>query len=139
MYKRSRSVLENLLEELKKNYDYDFIKIDKDKYKINITDDIRIEVTRSGDDLCFFSPITFSPKEKKEEIYTYLMKANLLGQGTGKSSIGMDKDDKFLTLSYLMTYEDNYINFKEKLEDFINYLSFWEEEIRKMEHMQTIL
>ena len=131
-------MLENIIRELIDNFGYDFNKIDKDKYQINISDDIQINVTKIDEEIYFHSPIIKCPTDKKEQIYTYLMKANLLGQGTGKGSIGMDKDEKFLTLSYVMAYEDNYITFKEKTEDFINYLLYWEEEINKLKQQESI-
>ena len=61
------------------------------------------------------------------------MKANFLGQGTGGARIGVDPDDKFLTLSHGFPYEMNYQLFKESIEDFVNYVVYWREEIAKFE------
>src|SRR5271163_4516856 len=66
--------------------------------------------------------ICLSPKKKKEDLFIYLMRANLLGQGTGGARIGLDADEKLLTLSLGLPYEMNYQVFKESLEDFVNYL-----------------
>ena len=67
--------------------------------------------------------------DSKEDFYMYLMKANYLGQGTGNSIISIDPNEKFLTLSSLIAYEVNYKMFRDLLEDFVNYLSFWKKEI----------
>ena len=76
------------------------------------------------------STIAPTPKENKEDLFITLMKANLLGDGTGGSVIGLEKDEKNLTLSYLFQYEVTYDEFKEKIEDFVNYLIYWREEIK---------
>ena len=77
----------------------------------------------------FFSTIGMCPLNKREEIFIYLMKANLLGQGTGGSIIGLDRDEKFLTLCLVLPYDMKYKVFKDALEDFTNYLDFWKNEL----------
>lgn len=74
------------------------------------------------------------PKLKREDLFIYLMRANLLGQGTGGCRIGLDTNEKVLTLSLGLPYEMNYSVFKEKLEDFVNYVIYWREEVAKFEH-----
>lgn len=73
-----------------------------------------------------------TPKIQKEEIFMKIMQANLLGDGTGKTVIGAEKNGNFLTLSMSIPYEISYKVFKEEIEDFINYLAYWKEEITKM-------
>ena len=73
------------------------------------------------------------PMKKREDLFIYLMRANFLGQGTGGSRIGLDPDEKFLTLSLGLPYEMNYQAFKENVEDFVNYLVYWREEVEKFE------
>ena len=77
------------------------------------------------------------PKRKKEELFIYLMRANLLGQGTGGARIGIDKDDNFLTLSLGLPYEINYQIFRENVENFANYLIHWQREVAKFENEQN--
>ena len=57
------------------------------------------------------------------------MKANFLGQGTGDATIGLDENENFLTLSLVLPYDMNYKMFKDALEDFVNYLDYWKEEL----------
>ena len=79
---------------------------------------------------------TISPlisPDDREDFYIYLMKANFLGQGTGGGVISIDPNEKFLILSQTLNYEINYRIFRDKLEDFVNYLDFWREEIQKWE------
>ncbi|NGX48555.1 MAG: hypothetical protein K940chlam5_00143 [Candidatus Anoxychlamydiales bacterium] len=105
-------------------------KLEKDKsFIIEITKEIEVKIFDLDPGFYFLTNIANCPNEKKEDLFIYLMRANLLGQGTGRSRIGMDMEEKFLTLSYLIDYEVNYIEFKEKLEDFVNYINFWKKEI----------
>ncbi len=75
---------------------------------------------------------TFIPRDR-EAFYIYLMKANFLGQGTGGAAIAIDPDEKFLTLSLSIAYEVNYKLFRDKLEEFVNYLEYWRKEIKNHE------
>jgi len=79
------------------------------------------------------SPITDCPNRKREDLFIYLMRANFLGQGTGGARIGLDADEKVLTLSIGFPYEMNYQHFKESVEDFVNYIVYWRDEIAKFE------
>jgi hypothetical protein len=73
------------------------------------------------------------PQKKREELFLYLMRANFLGQGTGGARLGLDADEKTLTLSSGFSYEMNYQAFKESIEDFVNYLMYWREAVAKFE------
>jgi hypothetical protein len=84
------------------------------------------------------APIRICPEKKKEELFIYLGRANLLGQGTGGARIGLDENEKFLTLSLGLPYEMNYQNFKETIEDFVNYLSYWREAVTKFENEESV-
>lgn len=84
------------------------------------------------------APICEVPKKKKEELFIYLMRANLLGQGTGLTRIGLDANEKFLTLSLGLPYELNYQIFKETIEDFVNYMIYWRDEVAKFEREESV-
>ena len=76
-------------------------------------------------------------EKKREELFTYLMRANFLGQGTGRARIGLDADEKFLTLSSSISYEINDRSFKESVEDFVNRVIYWREEITSKQEKET--
>ncbi len=67
------------------------------------------------------------PEVKKEELFTLLMRANFLGQGTNGATISLDSQEKFLTLSHAVPYDLNYKAFKHTLEDFTNFATYWKE------------
>lgn len=89
--------------------------------------------------IAMHAEICEAPKNKKEELFIFLMRANLLGQGTGSNRIGLDQNEKFLTLSLGLPYEINYQTFKETVEDFVNYVIYWREEVAKFENIESIL
>ncbi len=79
------------------------------------------------------------PEKKKEDLFMLLMSANFLGQGTAGSRIGLDRQEKLLTLSLGLPYELEYSAFKQHLEDFVNYLVYWRERIAKFEQEETLI
>ena len=78
-----------------------------------------------------FSTIAPCPEKNREELFLFLMSANFLGQGTGGSRIGLNLDEKLLTLSWGFPYEMNYQDFRDRIEEFVNYLLYWRTEIGK--------
>lgn len=78
------------------------------------------------------APITVCPSQKREELFIELMRGNLLGQKTGGARLGLESDEKTLTLSLGLPYELSYQAFRDAIEEFINYLIYWREEIEKL-------
>ena len=105
----------------------------KDKngnYQLNINLKTQVSITEIDHNTFFYVKIMPMPEIKnKEALFIYLMKANLLGQGTGGSVIGIDTLEKHFTLSLSLTENLSYKIFKDYLEEFLNYLDFWKEEI----------
>lgn len=77
----------------------------------------------------FSAKIGPCPLKKREEFFILLMKANFLGQGAGGAVIGIDEDEKFLTLSLTLPYDMNDKGFKERIEDFANFVDYWKQEL----------
>ncbi len=72
------------------------------------------------------------PPTKNEEAYlTRLMLGNLFGQGTKGAILGLNSDGNLLTLSQTIDYTINYKEFKDILEDFVNSVDFWRDEMQK--------
>ena len=67
------------------------------------------------------------------------MRGNFLGQGTGGGVLAMDDNEKFLTLTLTMPYDINYKNFKETLEDFVNFADYWRQELLAHQKMDAVL
>ena len=104
---------------------------DKNVFYLSINKDIVVTINDLDPGVLFFSRLTILHKDFREEIFTYVMRANLLGKGTFNSVIGMETDEKFLTLSRSIPYEIDYAVFSRELEVFTNSLVFWREELTK--------
>ena len=102
-------------------------------FHLTFSDDLIISLKDLSPGFCITGRIAPIPTARKEETLIYVMKANFLEQGTGEQVIGIDSEEKFLTLSRTIAYEVNYIKFKEIVEDFVNYLSSWKDELKKMQ------
>ncbi|NGX51532.1 MAG: hypothetical protein K1060chlam2_01401 [Chlamydiae bacterium] len=121
-------LLETLAEELKLDAIPQMDKSGSFKLKIHALTPISVRELEPG--LFLSAKIMELPKEgNKESLYIYLMKANLVGQGTGGAAIGIDSSEKYLTLSQTLPFEVNYKLFHETLEDFLNYIDYWKEEV----------
>lgn len=132
--------LERLLEILVEQLDLGPVP-QKDKqgiHQLKILPDLEVGISELKPGLFLSSLISPIPKEGgKEALYIYLMKANLIRQGTGGGAIGIDPTEKYLTFSLSLSFEVNYNIFKESLEDFVNYVSYWRDEIPRFN--QTLL
>src|SRR3989338_654473 len=112
----------------------------KNVYSFRIADGLEAELVDLKPGFAAKGKLSLCPDKRREELFIHLMRANLLGQGTGECRIGLESNEKTLTLCLGLPYEVNYQGFKEKLEDFINYLIYWREEIAKFEkEQQTVL
>jgi hypothetical protein len=121
-------LLTKLSEELK----IDPIKENKDKiYELPINSEILITIYDKNPYIFLRSNVSDMPETKKEDLLIYLMRANLLNQGTKGSKIGLSDNEKTLTLLFRIDYEVEYKQFKENIEEFINYLNFYKEEVIK--------
>lgn len=102
-------------------------------FELTINPEVHLIFSDKENVLYLWAKITQCPKESLEDLFIMLMKSNFLGQGTGESLIGLTADEKYLTLSTLMPYELSYQEFKNRTEDFVNYLTYWKKEIHTFE------
>ncbi|HSX13904.1 MAG TPA: type III secretion system chaperone [Chlamydiales bacterium] len=102
------------------------------------SDTISVQCIDLEPGVAFLSTIHDCPKKKREDLFIWIMQANLLGQGTGGCRIGLDKEEKVLTLSFAIPYEIDYRLFRERFEDFVNYVTYWREEIEKFEKQEVL-
>jgi hypothetical protein len=104
-----------------------------------LNENVQLKLKELSPGISIQAKISPCPKKKKEELFLLLMRANFLGQGTAGARIGLDQDENFLTLSLGLPYELNYQSFKEHLEDFVNYLIYWKDQIAKFEQEETLI
>ncbi|NGX56150.1 MAG: hypothetical protein K1060chlam5_00385 [Candidatus Anoxychlamydiales bacterium] len=111
----------------------------KDKmYTLSINDELDITIYDKEPYIFLKGNIIEMIDSKKEDLLIYLMRANLINQGTGGSKIGLSEDGKFLTLLYTMNYEIEYKEFRNELEDFVNYINFYKSEVEKYKEKMNL-
>jgi hypothetical protein len=70
------------------------------------------------------------PKEKEEAVFMHALHGNLFGLGTDNAALGLTEDGKTFTLTRVIDHPViEYKQFREILDDFINAIDFWREEI----------
>lgn len=113
----------------------------KGAVQVSIGPDLEVILSELKPGILFESRIGEVPKARKEELFSFLMHANVLGQGTGGAALGLTGDEKFLTLSLDLAYDINYTEFKERLEEFSNFTVYWKEELErfKTESEQSVV
>lgn len=67
--------------------------------------------------------------DKEEELYTQMLFANLFGMGTDGAVLGLGPEGKKLTLSREIDYDIEFQEFRDILEDFLNTVELWEQEV----------
>ena len=127
-------VLKEMISQLCQELGLDMPKLDRQKvYGLEINSQISIHVSDLAPGFALQAHTAPCPGKKREDLFIHLMRANFLGQGTGGARIGLDGDEKVLTLSHGFPYEMNYQAFKESVEDFVNYVVYWREQVTKFE------
>lgn len=124
-------MLDPLLQKLAEDLELEELpkKEEGNSYHVVLNPQLTVKIQQLDPGLSFWARIGPCPTAKREELFIYLMKANFLGQGTGGAAIALDENENFLTLSLSLPYDMNYKMFKDALEDFVNYLDYWREEL----------
>lgn len=125
-------MLEELLHNLLKDIELDInpSKLDPMSYQIDLTLDLSITIKATDPGYFVQVPIYQIPEVEAETLYMNLMEANLFGQGTGGGVLGISSNGNQFVFSKKILQDLNYQEFKEKIEEFINYADFWRVEIQ---------
>jgi hypothetical protein len=100
-------------------------------FAVPLEEDLNLMISslpRGG--VSFKSTLCPIPQNRKEELYCELLRANLLGQGTEGAILGINDEGSHLTLSQEIEYDMDFPQFKDRVEDFINSIDFWREEVQ---------
>ena len=71
-------------------------------------------------------------EENREALLMQLMRMNLFGNGTKGAVIGYDEESKMLTFTQAVPYRLSYKDFRNTIEDFVNYVELWRNELKKI-------
>lgn len=122
-------MLEEFIEKICKKLKIEPVEVIGKSVSLSINEEINVNIKELKKGFFFTSIIKACPGENREELFLKIMQENFALQRGGRSIIGLDKNEKNLTLSLNIPYEVNYKKFKESVEEFANYLLFWRKEI----------
>lgn len=125
-------IQDSLIAELSKELDMDeFISFSQpNRYSLTFENDIQIDIFKLDSNYLFKGMIGSFPKSNDEAFLLRIMEANLFGIGTKSSTIGLNQEN-LLTLTLEVDYNGRYLDFKNKLEEFVNVMDFWRTEAKK--------
>lgn len=105
--------------------------IEKNHFQLKFEQETDVEVFKLNSSYLFKADVASLPKTNTEAFITRLMQANLFGTGTRGAVLGLNENGNILTLSLEVDYNSPYKEFKNKLEEFVNTMDFWRQEIIK--------
>lgn len=125
-------IQDSLIAELSKELDMDeFISFSQpNRYSLTFENDIQIDIFKFDSNYLLKGMIGSFPKSNDEAFLLRIMEANLFGIGTKSSTIGLNQEN-LLTLTLEVDYNGRYLDFKNKLEEFVNVMDFWRTEAKK--------
>jgi hypothetical protein len=97
-------------------------------YVFPLDEEIKIYISTIPQGIYLESTFPYSSPHQ-EELFTRLLMANLFGEGTNGAALGLAEDGKVVKLTQLIAGTTSYKSFKEALEDFVNIVDFWHEEV----------
>lgn len=105
-------------------------KLDPLTYLIDLAPDLSVTIKATDPGYYLQIGLDRVPEYETETLFITLMEANLLAQGTGGGILGISSDGNMFVLSKKILHDLNYQEFKEKMEEFVNYVDFWRMEIQ---------
>ncbi len=116
-----------LLQELAQKFNFT-AELEKDPqgfYRLEINEKTVLLLKENNFGLTCKSDITPIASDDNEDLLTLLMRANFTGQGTGGAILCLNPTGQKLLLQNHVFGDLNYKEFKEKIEEFVNYLNYW--------------
>ena len=128
-------MLKTLISQLGKEFEMTAVITEKngDHFPLPFDNGIVVEASDMKHSNLLKGVIGKRPEKDSEAFLIKIMEANLFGIGNRGGVIGLKEDGKQLTLSFELDRNIPYKDFKEKLEDFISVMSFWQNESLKHE------
>jgi hypothetical protein len=125
-------MLEKYMEQFQKELELDkpLIRPNPGSYYIPLEDSLSLTITSMAGGFHLYSELVELPKENEEVFYTKALNANLFGQGTRGSILGLNDRGNMLTISQVVDYNIEYKDFKDLVDDFINTIDFWRVEVQ---------
>ncbi len=100
-------------------------------YHIDFGNNLIVRYNDLDPGVYFNSDLVVLESKNREAFLMSLMHLNLFGRGAQGAVFGYDEGIKQLTLSLAVPYRLKFKEFKNILEDFVNYIEFWKTELTK--------
>lgn len=95
-------------------------------YSIEFDPKIHVSLKENSEQMIKLNTVlTPLPKEQKEDYLLHAMSGNLFGEQTAANVVGLDEGGKNVTLSRFVFPEATYSQFRDSLEEFLNYAEVW--------------
>lgn len=99
--------------------------ITQGQYRLQLPEIEPIEIFETRENIMMTAPVAeLLDGLDEEKLFSYLMYANFLGQGTARSSLSLHPNDKTLILSNYTYVDIDYSYFKDLIEEFFNYVDY---------------
>lgn len=98
-------------------------------YLIPLEENLSLNIIPLANGYFMTSQIGPLPPKNREAFFSRALLGNLFGQGTRGAVIGINEEETHLTLSKVIEYNVDYKGFKDSVEDFINVIDYWREEL----------
>ncbi len=93
-------------------------------------DDAVLNITEAPPGFKISCNLDTLPIQQQEDFLTMLLRANLFGQATRFSALGLDESGNKVLLQYLFPNKPTYQDFHNAIEDFINVVDYWKGQIK---------
>lgn len=124
-------MIKRLLEQLCKEFDWEPMEPNSEGvYILTFEPNLQISLRENS-----VQGITISvnliplPEKDQEKYLLHMMNANLFGAETGGNILGLTPDGKNIVLTTYLNPSGSYKEFRDCLEDFVNYAEVWRKEI----------
>lgn len=92
-------------------------------------DEIRINIIDTSPGFQLYAQIGPLPTQKTEECMLSMLRGNLFGQATKKAFLGLNEGGDVVVARLFYQEKPTYKDFLNQIEDFINVVDFWKNEI----------
>lgn len=103
-------------------------------WSIPLGDELDVIVSKLEDKgFTLRSSIGTLPENKKETFIELMMVSNFMGRGTEEGALGIEEDEQTVVLVRTVEKDTDYQEFKDILEDFLNAVEAWHEELQEQQ------
>ncbi len=93
--------------------------------------DVPITISDAAPGIIIDSNLGKLPSELPDRFMAKMLQGNFLGQLTRRAVLGLNEQGDEIVLTLNLPIVRNYREFRDQIEDFVNVIVFWQEELRR--------